>query len=285
MKKNEKTQPLQLDLKKIIRKQENKIVRNLPGFVIRFLKWLVKEDEINAGLRRLEGLKGFEFIEEAGKILGFKYRILGKENIPDHGNVIFVGNHALGGPDFFVLMHALKDKYPLVHHLTNDVLMVFEPLKDFFLPVNVFGKNPAEYRKLYKEKLKDKNIPMTIFPSGEVARIRKDGKWDDGIWRSGFVRFAREYGRTVVPFYIPNRNSSLFYKIYKWRKRLGMGANLELFLLPREMFRKKGETLTVVFGEPIPPETFDDSRTVHEWAGFVKQKSYALAEKLDAKNE
>ncbi len=280
--KEQKPEILQVDVEKIIRSQENKVVRNLPGFLVRFIKWLVKEDELNEALQQIGHLKGFAFIEAASDLLGLKYKVIGAENIPDHGHLIFVGNHALGGADFFALMHVLKERFPKVHHLTNEVLMVFDPLKDFFLPVNVFGKNPKEYREIYKEKLRDKDVPMTIFPSGEVARMH-NGKWDDGLWRSGFVRFAKEYGRTVVPFYIPDRNSKLFYNIHKWRKRLGIKANLELFLLPRELYKKQGKELTIVFGEPLPAEYFDDSKTVHEWADEVKKKVYALQEKIEAK--
>jgi hypothetical protein len=32
----------------------------------------------------------------------------------------------------------------------------------------------------------------------------------------------------------------------------------------------------VVFGDPIPPETFDSSRTPNEWAQWVRAKVYEL---------
>jgi len=278
-----RSESLQIDVEKIIRRQENPFVRKLPKPIIRLIKWVIAEKEINEGLKRFGHLKNYDFIEAILDYLNIKVEAYGTENIPRQGDLIFVGNHALGGPDFLALMHILKDYFPKVNHLTNDVLMDIEPLKDFFLPVHVFGKNPEKYRRLYEERLSVPGIPTTIFPAGEVARYR-NGRWDDGIWRSGFVRFARQYNKTVVPFYIPTKNSSLFYRIYNWRQRLGIKANLELFLLPRELLKMRNKTVTLIFGKPIPPGHFDDSKHIHEWAEEVKQTVYRLANQLPRSN-
>jgi len=267
----------QIDLKQIIRSRPEWYLRYMPGFMIKFLKWLIKEDELNEGLREIGHLKNYEFIDGVIRLLDLKFKVRGEENIPSHPNVIFVGNHALGGPDFFALMHVLKKYYPGVNHLTNDVLMTFRQLSDFFIPVNVFGKNPEKYRKILKEKLENSKFPVTIFPSGEVARYR-NGVWDDGKWRSGFVRFAKKYRKTVVPFFIPTKNSKTFYRVHKIRSMLGIKANLELFLLSRELINKRGQTIEIIFGKPIPPEFFTDDKSVHEWSEIVKKMTYALGE-------
>ncbi len=269
----------QVDLKKIIRSRPEPLIRHMPGFMINFLKWLIKVKEINEALAQIGHLKNFEFIEAAVDLLNLKVEAYGTENIPQNPEVIFVGNHALGGPDFFALMHVLKDYYPSVNHLTNDVLMTFDQLSDFFIPVNVFGKNPEKYKRILVDRLEHSRAPFTIFPAGEVARYH-NGKWDDGLWRSGFVRFAKEYGRTVIPFFIPTRNSKLFYRVHRLRTALGIKANLELFLLPREMFKKQNATIQIIFGEPVPPGFFTDEKTVHEWAEVIKQKAYALGQQF-----
>ncbi len=268
----------QVDIEKVIRSQQNKTVRNLPKPVVSFIKWLVKEKEMNKALKKIGPKKNFDFTEGAVKELGLKINVKGAENIPDNPNIIFVGNHALGGVDFFALAHVIREKFSSINHLTNDVLMSVDPIKELMVPVNVFGKNPREYQKLYDERLQDPSKPVTIFPSGEVARMH-NGKWDDGVWRSGFVRFAKKFNKTVVPFFITNKNSPWFYRVERWRKKLGIKANLELFLLPREIFYQKGKTIDIIFGEPIPPETFDESKSIHKWAEWVKQKAYSLPEK------
>jgi hypothetical protein len=42
------------------------------------------------------------------------------------------------------------------------------------------------------------------------------------------------------------------------------------------MFRQKGKDIDLYFGETIPWQTFDKSKTPQQWADFVREKSYAL---------
>ena len=267
----------QIDIEKVIRRQENKSIKNLPKPVISFIKWLIKEKEMNGILKKAGDKKSFDFVEKVIEELDLKFHIEGKENIPEDSNIILVGNHALGGVDFFAIVRAIKEKHSRLSHLTNDVLMSIKPLQEIMVPVKVFGKNPVEYQQLYEQRLSDPGIPVSLFPAGEVARMH-NGKWDDGMWRSGFVRFAKKFNKTVVPFFITTKNSPWFYRVGKWRKKLGIKANLELFLLPRQIFYQKGKTIEIIFGEPISPSVFDDSKSIHEWAEWVKKKAYALAQ-------
>jgi len=278
----DRTQPeiFQINLKKIIRARPEWYFRHMPGFLISILEKIIRQDEINQILQRIGHLKNFEFIEAAIRELNMEVETEGEENIPNHPNLIFVGNHALGGADFLALMHVLKDKFDKVYHLTNDVLMTFEQLRDFFVPVNVFGKNPEKYRRILEEKLEKGDAPISLFPAGEVARFI-DGRLDDGLWRSGFVRFARKYGRSVVPFYIPTRNSSLFYKVHKIRTKLGIKANLELFLLPSELLKMRNRKVKIIFGKPLPPSFFQNDMHPHDMSARVKEIVYALGEKKE----
>jgi putative hemolysin len=267
--------PLRLDVEKIIRSQDHPALRRLPRPVIRLIRWAIKEDVYNRGLEQLGHLKNFEFIEAVIRHMNLHIHAEGTEHIPWDRDLIFVGNHALGGADFFALMHVLKDRYTRVNHMTNDVLMGIKPWQDFFLPVKIFGKNRPEYQHLYEKRLSEKGVPVTIFPSGEVARYHR-GHWDDGLWRSGFVRFAKKFDKTVVPFFVPTKNSSVFYTVQRLRSALGIKANLELFLLPREFLKKQNQRIDIIFGQPIPPSFFDDSKTIHQWAAEVKKIAYAL---------
>ena len=270
---------IQLDLKKVIRSQKNKTVANLPGFVINLVRWWVKEDEMNDVLKKTSHLKDFEFVEAIIKEANLQIDIIGLKNIPEQSNLIFVGNHALGGNDFFALIHALKVKgYTKVNHPANEILMAIKPLEGILVPINVFGKASQQDRDLLEERLSDNSIPVTMFPSGEVMRKYK-GKPDDGLWRSGFVRYAKTYKKDVVPFYIPTENSKTFYRIANIRRKLGIKANIELFWLTRELLKKRGKTISIIFGKPISHQSFDDSKTRHEWAAEVKKIAYALADK------
>lgn len=267
---------IQLDIKKIIRSQNNKTLAKMPSFMISLIQWWVKEKEMNELLRKTSHLKDFDFIEALSKELDLKFEIEGLENIPKQTNLIFVGNHALGGVDFFVLVHALKQAgFTRSNHPANKVLSSVEPLSGIMVPITVFGKITDEDRQLLTERLSDNSVPVTMFPSGEVTR-KYNGKPDDGLWRSGFVRYAKQYQKDVIPFYIPTENSPVFYKIASIRRKLGIKANIELFWLSRELLKKRGQTIKIIFGQAIPYQSFDDTKSLHEWAAVVKEKAYQL---------
>ena len=267
---------IQIDIEQIIRSQKNKTVANLPGFVINLIRWWIKEKELNELLRKTSHLQDFDFVEALNKEMNLQFDVVGLENIPKRSNLIFVGNHALGGLDFFVLIHALKQAgFTRVNHPANEVLMAVKPLSGILVPINVFGRITEKDRQLLEERLSDNTVPVSMFPSGEVMR-KYGGRPDDGLWRSGFVRYARQYQKDVVPFYIPTENSKTFYRVASWRRKLGLKANIELFWLPRELLKKRNKTIKIIFGKPIPWQTFDESKSRHEWAAEVKKIAYRL---------
>ncbi len=269
---------IQLNIKQIIRSQKNKTVAHLPGFVINLIRWWVKEKELNALLQKTSHLQDFDFVAAINKEMNLKFEVIGLENIPKQTNLIFVGNHALGGLDFFVLVHALKQAgFTQNNHPANEVLMSVKPLSGILVPITVFGKVTEQDRQLLEERLSDNSVPVTMFPSGEVMR-KYHGQPDDGLWRSGFIKYAQKYHKDVVPFYIPTENSKTFYRVANWRRKLGVKANIELFWLSRELLKKKNKTLKIKFGKPISWQTFDASKTRHEWAAAVKKIAYQLGD-------
>ena len=57
-----------------------------------------------------------------------------------------------------------------------------------------------------------------------------------------------------------------------------MSFDLEMILLPSEMFKKQGETITITFGQPVKNETFDNRFTPLEWANKLREYVYQLKE-------
>jgi len=57
---------------------------------------------------------------------------------------------------------------------------------------------------------------------------------------------------------------------------LGIKFNIEMVLLPDEMFKNKHKTFNIIFGKPIPYQHFDNSKNVQAWADEVKRISYSL---------
>ena len=49
-----------------------------------------------------------------------------------------------------------------------------------------------------------------------------------------------------------------------------------MFYLPDELYRARGGSYRVVFGDPMPPESFDESRGCAQWADYVRDIVYKL---------
>jgi putative hemolysin len=119
-------------------------------------------------------------------------------------------------------------------------------------------------------------MAITHFPAGEVSR-RYNGKIQDCAWQKSFITKAISCQRDIVPFYFHGRNSRLFYGINLVRRALGIKTNIELMLLPREMFLKRNTTLRFTIGKPIPWQKFDRSKSHIQWAQKVREHVYGMA--------
>jgi putative hemolysin len=269
-----KEETFYIDLDKIIKNQKSKLVKRLPRFIVNHLKRVIKQDELNRQLDHLRDKHDIDFIQAHIDYLNINIKSYGLENLDENGRYIFVCNHPLGAIDFYAVLIPLRKKYPVVKALANDILLNLKNLKNLFLPVNVFGRNPAEYHQLINQAY-GSDIQIITFPSGEVSR-KRGKEIADGTWHRSFVRNAANYQRNVVPVYIHARNSDRFYRLGSYRKRLGIKLNFELFLLPDEMIRQRNKTIQVAFGRPIPWQHFDESKPHIEWAQEVKHIVYSL---------
>ena len=79
-----------------------------------------------------------------------------------------------------------------------------------------------------------------------------------------------------MPVHFIGQNSNRFYRVANLCKKLKLKLNLAMLMLPDEMFRARGSSYTIVFGKPIPVESFDSSRTRLEWAAEVRKQVYEL---------
>ncbi|MCF6183862.1 MAG: hypothetical protein L3J56_04395 [Bacteroidales bacterium] len=276
--KNSEIKYQQLDIEKIIRNQENKIVKNLPKFIINLIKKSFHQDEMNEILRKNHDKYGTDFVN--GVTDHMEYKIVGynEKVLPESGKYIFASNHPNGGADFAAVTKILSNKYKNIKLIANELFLHVENAKDMFLPVSILKRNEKGKINDIDDHLADIEGQLLIFPAGKVARKIK-GKLDDGPWHRSFIRNAVLYKRDVIPMFVGGENSKKFYRWARTRAFFGIKANPEFFLLPGEVFKKRGATIPVVFGEPIPYTTFDDSKTHFEWAQEVKKTVYELGEK------
>lgn len=274
------SQPLQLDVDKILADKNPKIHRALPRFVIRYLKRIVHQDDINEILRNFSDLRGAAFNDAALGFMGIKYRAHGVENLPKGGRNIFVSNHPLGGLDGMVFMSELSKHFPAIKFPVNDILLYIENYGDIFLPVNKVGTFGREAAQLMEEAYAS-DYQLLNFPAGICSRKIK-GVITDLPWQKSFIVKAVQHQRDIVPCYFAGRNSSFFYNLANFRTAIRFKMNIEMLYLADEMFRQKGKDIDVYFGEPIPWQTFDRSMKPQEWAEMVREKTYNLPERFKA---
>jgi hypothetical protein len=264
-----------INIKVLLKNSSSKLLIMMPGFAVNWLEKIIRQAEINRILGKYSESTGVEFLPKIIEEMNIRVEIEGLDNLPENGKCFIVSNHPYGFADGLILTSIIAKKYGTLKAIGNDVFMLIPQLRPLIAAVNVFGKNYRSYL-MELEKVYHSTVPITHFPAGQVSRI---DKWrvHDGSWKKSFITKSVECGRDIVPFYFYGRNSLLFYMIFKFRKSLGIGTNLELILLPFEFFNKKNRTIKVIIGKPISYHTFDKSQTHLEWAQWVKGQVYSLS--------
>jgi 1-acyl-sn-glycerol-3-phosphate acyltransferase len=210
------------------------------------------------------------------KYFDLKIKVIGEEKLPDDGSYIFVANHPWGGLDGHVVMLILGRKYGSDSYkcLVNDILMNLKNLHGVMIPVNKHGKQGSQLVEQLDTAFKSETQILT-FPSGLVSRKIK-GQVMDLEWKKSFINKAKQYQRDIIPIYLGGENTNFFYRLYNFRKAIGIKANIEMLYLIDETYKHRGKHITVTFGEPIPWQTFDKSKRPLVWAKWVKDKVYKL---------
>lgn len=265
---------LSVDIEKVIRGKSQKLADRLPRFVLNYIKKTIHQDEINRLLLENREYTGVEFASHILKDLDVSYRVhfSGKRPTPD-GRYIFVSNHPLGGLDGMILISYIGSSFGDVKFIVNDLLMYIRPLAPVFVPVNKYGRMRHDNTRMFQETF-DSDSQILYFPAGLCSRLIK-GKVTDLDWKKTFVTKAIESRRDIIPMFFSGENSRRFYRLANLRKKLGIKVNIETFLLPDEMFRKKGSAFDLYIGQPIPYTTLTGEHTHKEWCDIIRQKCYA----------
>lgn len=268
-------QVFQIDLNQIIKTKSPKLFKWLPKCLIKRLSKTIHLDEINEILRINADKEGVAFMEGTVKYFDIKPNIIGLDKIEKDKRYIFASNHPLGGLDGICLSAIIGEKFDgKIKYIVNDLLYFIKNLRPIFIPINKHGAQQKENTRLTNEAFESDNQIIT-FPAGLCSRKIK-GEILDLEWKKSFIQKSITYERDIVPIYFDAKNSSFFYRLANIRKRLGFKFNIEMLYLPDEMFKNKGETFTIVFGEPISFKNLDKSKSFTEWAELIKEEAYSL---------
>jgi putative hemolysin len=263
-----------LDIELALKTKNPGLYRFLPRFLINAIKKLVRQDDMNRFVADHGHMGSLDFVSGILVEFGVHVEVKGLENVPETGGCIMAANHPLGGLDAMALVAMTAKKRKDIKFIVNDILLQLKNLREIFVGVNKHGRNSTEVLQSMDSVYTSGNVVM-IFPAGLVSR-KKNGVVKDLEWKKSFITKARRHQLNILPVFIEGRNTERFYNAAVWRERLGIKANVEMILLPGEMYHQKGKTITIIFGKPLPHHLFDRSRSDAEWAQHVKELVYAL---------
>ncbi len=269
-----------IDVEKVISGKSPKLLKALPGFIVRYLKRILHQDQLNNIINKHKEKEGIEFLDAVLNEFNVKIKVEGANNFDKNGNYVVVSNHPLGGLDGMALMLVIGRVKPHIAMTANDFLMHIQNLKSLFVPINKHGSN-AENIQILNDVFASEKVVL-FFPAGLCSRKIK-GQIIDLDWKKTFLSHARKYKRDILPVHISGRNSNFFYNLARIRKKIGLKANIEMLYLVDEMFKQNNKDLKITFGKPIAIETFTNSIKDKEWASKVRSHVYRLEHEPDAK--
>lgn len=263
-------------IRDVIRKKNPKLLSWMPNFLLKYLERILHEDDINQVMDHIGHLHGLDFVDALlEQELKVKVVLEGAENIPQEGGVIFASNHPLGGLDGIAFMHAVGKHRKDIKFLVNDILLNIKNLQPLFVPVNTLGPQGRKNSALIEEAYADEHA-LLVFPAGLVSR-KREGRIRDLEWKKSFISKSKRYKKNIVPVYIEGRNSDFFYNLARFREKIGLKVNLEMLYLADELFAQRGQTVTIRIGKPITYTKLDNSRSEKDWATYIKDIVYGMA--------
>lgn len=175
--------------------------------------------------------------------------------IPAAGPLAIVANHPFGMLEAAVLAEVLAHTRPDVKFMANSVLAAIPQVRDRFIFVNPFGGRAAtlENRIPLRHSIDwlRGGGALVVFPAGEVARFSIARRTAvDRQWNPAVARLIRIAGCPALPVFFEGANSLSFQLLGLLHPRLGTAA------LPRELLNKRGSTVELRIGRPVPAETF-----------------------------
>ena len=262
-----------IDVEKLLADKNPRLLRLLPGFLIRYLKHIAHQDTVNHYIYKERHLFGLPFVDAILDDFGVSVKMEGLENIPETGRIIVASNHPLGGLDGMALMKAVGKRRKDIVFPVNDLLMNLPGLRPLFIPINTLGSNAENIRIIENTFASD--VAVLYFPSGMVSRKQK-GVIKDLVWKKTFISKAKRHERNIVPAYIDGKNSSFFYNLANFRKKVGLKANIEMLYLVDEMMKQKSKTVTIYFGKPVSYTLFHNQVPDAIWAERMYDFVYTL---------
>jgi len=269
---------MKIDVEAVLRTRAPRYYRWIPRVAVRLLERIIHQDDLNGLLLSNAGRRDAEFAAGVLADLGVTYEVDGEERIPpvSERRVTFVCNHPLGALDGIALIDFVSRRYGGdVKFIVNDLLRAVEPLSGVFVPINKHGSQ-SRTEVCGVDAAFAADNPVIVFPAGLCSRKDRTGAVRDLPWQKMFVNKCVEHRRRVIPLLFQGENSKFFYNFAKLRASMGVKFNLEMVLLPREVFLQRGRRFTVKVGLPISPDELRGGRGAAGQAAAIRDLVYQL---------
>ncbi|MDR0940118.1 MAG: lysophospholipid acyltransferase family protein [Mediterranea sp.] len=186
---------------------------------------------------------------------------------------IIVSNHPYGHIDGMMMIGEVGRLRPDFKVMVNWMLRQIDILEDYFIGVNPFTGGEFSNSSVGGVKACLTHLgeghPLGLFPAGSVSKNAGHGEARDRPWLPTVVKMIQRAGVTVLPAYISGQNSPFFNFLdhFPWWVR-----NIRLC---HELETHRGQTIHLVFGDPIAPDTLQ-RYDVPTLADYLQERTYAL---------
>ncbi len=261
------------DLQRFFSERAPAMTRRFPSGSFHLLRALMHERRINRAISQLSGSNAAGFSEGVLRRLGIRVEVEGLEYLRQTPRLVIAANHPTGGVEGFVLIATLLRATGSLKLPANEVLAEVPALRPHVVGLDRYRGNAGAGGPFAGAFEGDETV--LVFPAGRTARMR--GKHlHEYPWVKSFVTHARRSNRQICPVWVSGRNTRRFYAVHKLRRLLGIRVNLEMLLLPDELFHRRGECIQVRIGPPRHP-TSHNLETDARYALALQREVAALA--------
>ena len=251
----------------------------LGGYVLKkVFQWtgMNKVNQIHANHCHLRG-SAYTSAMLNDPLMDVRYEVHNREqlnNLPE-GAFITVSNHPVGSLDGIMLIDIFASIRPDYRLMVNKILAHITAMGDNFISVTPNTGDAAENNPKNINGIRQsfahlkKGHPMGFFPAGAMSFYnRKFKQVRDLPWTHSVIRLIHKAQVPVIPVYFDCLNSKFFYQLgrFSWKLR-----QLRVAI---EAFNKKGQTLHVYLGQPIPPENILKFQNDNDLASFLYNSTY-----------